>query len=176
MRTYILGVIYVDNTTSLSLKEAIEYLLVSNGFTMTQICGQGYNGVSNMKGDVKGLKILNMQESSYAYYIHCLDLQLVYVVVAKENIDCVWLFYQVSLLLNIVCISCKYHVKSCFKCGVMEIMQHCRKLWFLAFDCISTYVCASVKRHTDRGIPSLVLGAFGLRRSSKTGFNSISGV
>ena len=34
-----------------------------NGLTMTQIRGQGYDGASNMKGEVKGLKTLIMQES-----------------------------------------------------------------------------------------------------------------
>ena len=53
---HFLGVVHVDNTTSLSLKKAIEDLLVINGLTMTQICGQGYDGASNMKGEAKGLK------------------------------------------------------------------------------------------------------------------------
>jgi hypothetical protein len=46
-----------------------------------------------------------------AYYIHCFahQLQLVLVAVAKGNIDCVWFFDQVTLLLNIVCVSCKLH-------------------------------------------------------------------
>jgi hypothetical protein len=52
-----------------------------------------------------------MQESPSAYYIHCFvhQLQLVLVVVAKGNSDCVWFFDQVSLLLNIVGVSCKRH-------------------------------------------------------------------
>jgi hypothetical protein len=28
---------------------------------MTQICGQGYEGANNIKGDIKGLKTLIMQ-------------------------------------------------------------------------------------------------------------------
>src|SRR5688572_23216222 len=98
---HFLGVVHVDNTTSLSLKKAIEDLLVINGLTMTQIRGQGYDGASNMKGEVKGLKTLIMQESPSAYYIHCFahQLQLVLVAVAKGNSDCVWFFEQVSLLL-----------------------------------------------------------------------------
>ena len=50
------GVVHVDDTTSLSLKEAIESLLVSHGLTLTSIRGKGYDGASNMKGDIKGLK------------------------------------------------------------------------------------------------------------------------
>ena len=87
---HFIGVVHVDDTTSLSLKEAIEGLLVSHGLTMTQIRSQGYDGTSHMKGDIKGLKTLIMQESPFAYYIHCFahQLQLVLVAVAKGNIDC----------------------------------------------------------------------------------------
>jgi hypothetical protein len=54
---------------------------------------------------------LIMQESPSAYYIHCFahQLQLVLVAVAKGNNDYVWFFDQVSLLLNIVGVSCKRH-------------------------------------------------------------------
>ena len=108
---HFLGVVHIDDTTSLLLKEAIEGLLVSHGLTITQIRGQGYDGPSNMKGEIKGLKTLIMQESPSAYYIHCFahQLQLVLVVVAKGNNDCVWFFDQVTLLLNIVGVSCKRH-------------------------------------------------------------------
>jgi hypothetical protein len=43
-----------------------------------------------MKGDIKGLKTLILQESPSVYYIHCFvhRLQLV-LVVAKGNNDCV---------------------------------------------------------------------------------------
>ena len=67
---HFIGVVHVDDTSSLSLKEVIEALLVRNSLTITQIRGQGYDGASNMKGDIKGLKILIMQESPSAYYIH----------------------------------------------------------------------------------------------------------
>ncbi|PUZ40404.1 hypothetical protein GQ55_9G421100 [Panicum hallii var. hallii] len=64
-----------------------------------------------MRGDIKELKTLIMQESPSAYYIHFFahQLQLVLVAVAKGNNDCVWFFDQVSLLLNIVGVSCKRH-------------------------------------------------------------------
>jgi hypothetical protein len=40
-----------------------------------------------MKGDIKGLKTLIMQESPSDYYVHCFahQLQLVHVAVAKDN-------------------------------------------------------------------------------------------
>jgi hypothetical protein len=71
---HFIGVVHVDDTSSLSLKEAIESLLVSHGLTMSQIRGQGYDGASNMKGGIKGLKTLVMQESPSAYYIHFLHI------------------------------------------------------------------------------------------------------
>ena len=110
-REHFVGVVHVDDTTSLSLKEAIESLLVSHGLTLTSIRGQEYDGASNMKGDIKGLKTLIMQESPSAYYVHCFahQLQLVLVAVAKDNTDCVWFLEQVTLLLNIVGVSCKRH-------------------------------------------------------------------
>ena len=97
-RAHFLGVVHVSDTTSLSLKKAIETLLVDHHLAVTQIRGQGYDGASNMRGEIKGLKTLIMKESPSAYYVHCFahQLQLVLVAVAKGNNDCVWLFDQVS--------------------------------------------------------------------------------
>ena len=88
------GIVHVDDTTSSSPKEAIQSLLVSHGLTTTQIRGQGYDGASNMKGEIKGLKTLIMKESPSTYYVNYFthQLQLVLIVVAKENGDCVWFF------------------------------------------------------------------------------------
>jgi hypothetical protein len=85
---HFIGVVHVDDTSSLSLKEAIEALLVSNGLTTTQIRGQRYDGVSNMKGGIKGLKTLIMKESPSAYYIHCFAHQLQLVLVAVVRTMC----------------------------------------------------------------------------------------
>ncbi|XP_004954797.1 uncharacterized protein LOC101785022 [Setaria italica] len=130
---HFIGVVHVDDTTSLSLKEAIEAVFVSHGLTVTSIRGQGYDGASNMKGDIKGLKTLIMQESPCAYYVHCFahQLQLVLVAVAKDNTDCVWFLDQVSLLLNIVGVSSKRHgmlrnarlesITKALECGELNI-------------------------------------------------------
>ena len=94
IRERFLGVVHVANTTSLSLKDAIWTLLDDQHLTLTQVRGQGYDGASNMKGEIKGLKTLIMRESPSAYYIHCFahQLQLVLVAVAKGNDACVWFF------------------------------------------------------------------------------------
>lgn len=106
-----LAVVHVAGTSSLQLKTAIQSLLTSHHLTLTQIRGQGYDGASNMKGEVKGLKTLIMKESPSAYYVHCFahQLQLVLVAVAKGNVGCQTFFGQVSRLLNIVGVSCKRH-------------------------------------------------------------------
>jgi hypothetical protein len=70
---------------------------------------QGYDGASNMKGHVNGLKKLIMDECPSAYYVHCFahQLQLTLVAIAKENPDCIWFFDQVRFLLNLIGKSCK---------------------------------------------------------------------
>ena len=104
-----LGIVHVEDTTSLSLKNAIESLLMEYSLSMSRIRGQGYDGASNMRGEINGLKTLIMDENKAAYYIHCFahQLQLTLVAVAKENDDCIWLFEHLGFLLNVIGISCK---------------------------------------------------------------------
>jgi hypothetical protein len=68
---HFLRVVHVRDTTSLSLKEAIQDLLVDHHLTLTQIRGQGYDMAINMRGGIKGLKTLFFKDSPSAYYIHC---------------------------------------------------------------------------------------------------------
>ncbi|CAN1341594.1 Zinc finger MYM-type protein 1, partial [Linum perenne] len=50
---------------------AIESMLMKNGLSISRVRGQGYDGASNMKGEINGLKTLILEESPSAYYIHC---------------------------------------------------------------------------------------------------------
>ena len=104
-----LGLVQVEDTTSLTLKEAIQSLLIKYQLPLSKVCGQGYDGASNMKGHVNSLKKLIMDESPSAYYVHCFahQLHLTLVAVAKENTDCDWFFGQLSYLLNVLGMSCK---------------------------------------------------------------------
>lgn len=104
-----LGVFHVENTASLTLKDAIQSLLMEHSLSLSMIRGQGYDGASNMKGHANGLKKLIMDECPSAYYVHCFahQLQLTLVAVAKENPDCDWFFDQLSFLLNLIGNSCK---------------------------------------------------------------------
>ncbi|XP_048530466.1 zinc finger MYM-type protein 1-like [Triticum urartu] len=109
-----LGILHVADTTSLTLKTTIESLLMENGLTFSRVHGQGYDGASNMKGHVNGLKKLIMDESPSAYYVHCFahQLQLSLVAVAKENRDCVLFFQQLANLLNVL--GCLVRRLECF--------------------------------------------------------------
>jgi hypothetical protein len=60
-----LGLVHVENTTSLTLKEAIKSLLMQYQLPLSKVRGQGYDGANNMKGHVNGLKKLIMDESPH---------------------------------------------------------------------------------------------------------------
>jgi hypothetical protein len=104
-----LGLVHVEDTTALTLKEAIQSLLMKYQLPLSKVRGQGYDGASNMKGNANGLKKLIMDESPSAYYVHCFahQLQLTLVAVAREDADCDWFFGQLSYLLNVLGMSCK---------------------------------------------------------------------
>jgi hypothetical protein len=104
-----LGVVHVENTTSSTLKAAIQSLLMDHSLSLSMVRGQGYDGASNMKGHANGLKKLIMDECPSAYYVHCFahQLQLTLVSVAKENLDCAWFFDQIRFLLTLIGNSCK---------------------------------------------------------------------
>ena len=63
-------------TTSLTLKTTIEKLLVEHSLSLSMVHGQGYDGVSNMKGHANGLKKLIMDDCPSAYYVLCFAYQL----------------------------------------------------------------------------------------------------
>ncbi|XP_057543269.1 uncharacterized protein LOC130821498 [Amaranthus tricolor] len=104
-----LGILHVGDTTALSLKNAIMSLLMEHLLSPSMIRGQGYDGASNMRGEINGLKTLIMNDTPRAYYIHCFahQLQLTLVAVAKKNVNCTWLFDVLANLLNVVGASCK---------------------------------------------------------------------
>ncbi|XP_021759167.1 zinc finger MYM-type protein 1-like [Chenopodium quinoa] len=105
-----LGIIHVADTKSLTLKSAIESLLMEHSLTFSRVRGQGYDGASNMQGEINGLETLIKSECESAYFVHCFahQLQLTLVAVAKKNADCGWLFVDVlAPLLNFVGVSPK---------------------------------------------------------------------
>ncbi|KAI3763962.1 hypothetical protein L2E82_13960 [Cichorium intybus] len=104
-----IAVVHVKDTSSLTLKNAIDDVLTSHKLSITQIRGQGYDGASNMRGAFNGLKALILQENELAHYVHCFahQLQLVIVAVAKKHEGVKDFFEQIALVVNVVCASCK---------------------------------------------------------------------
>ncbi|XP_023754206.2 uncharacterized protein LOC111902624 [Lactuca sativa] len=103
-----IGLVHVKDTSSLTLKNAINEVLTSNKLSFSRIRGQGYDGASNMRGEFNGLKALILQENETTFYVHCFahQLQLVVVAVAKKHDGVSDFFEQISLVVN-VCASCK---------------------------------------------------------------------
>ncbi|XP_076940872.1 uncharacterized protein LOC143610220 [Bidens hawaiensis] len=85
------GLVHVMETSSSALK------------------GQGYDGANNMRGQFNGLKAKILEENESAYYVHCFahQLQLVVVTVAKKHLGVVNFLDNISILMNMVSVSCK---------------------------------------------------------------------
>ena len=56
-----LGIVHVASTIALSLKYAIECLFCEHNLSLSKLRGQGYDGASNMQGDINGLKKFNFE-------------------------------------------------------------------------------------------------------------------
>ncbi|XP_049351647.1 uncharacterized protein LOC125816092 [Solanum verrucosum] len=99
-----LGIVHVNDTSSQSLKKAIYSLLLDHSLCTSKIRGQGYDGASNMQGEINGLKYLILQDTSFAYSIHCFahQLQVALVGLSKENSDVNNFFYALTNILNTI--------------------------------------------------------------------------
>ncbi|KAJ9557363.1 hypothetical protein OSB04_011977 [Centaurea solstitialis] len=99
-----LAIEHVPNTTSISLKTAIDNVFSRHGLSISNLRGQGYDGDSNMQGELGGLKTLILNENPSAYYVHCFahQLQLTLVAVAKKNLKIASLFFLLSNVVNVV--------------------------------------------------------------------------
>ena len=71
-----LSIVHATSTIALSLKYAIKCLLCEHNLNLSNLCGQGYDGVSNMQGDINGLKNLILKENKSVFYVHCFAHQL----------------------------------------------------------------------------------------------------
>ncbi|PKA59372.1 hypothetical protein AXF42_Ash001466 [Apostasia shenzhenica] len=106
-----LGIVHVNETSSLSLKISMESLLIKYGLNISRIRGQGYDGASNMRDEFNRFKSLILSENSSAFYVHCFthQLQLTLVAVVKNHIQVASFFNSIAILLNVVGESCKRH-------------------------------------------------------------------
>ncbi|KAM3266849.1 zinc finger MYM-type protein 1-like [Capsicum annuum] len=85
-------------------EKEIYSLLFDHSLSPSKIRGQGYDGASNMKGEINGFKTLIMKDSPSVYYIHCFahQLQLTLVAIAKKHVEVEDFFYYVTNVLNVV--------------------------------------------------------------------------
>ncbi|KAL3332246.1 hypothetical protein AABB24_032709 [Solanum stoloniferum] len=72
----LIDIVYVEDTSASSLNEAIFNLLAQHSLSPSSVCGQCYDGASNMQGEINGLKMLIKRESKSAHSIHCFAHQL----------------------------------------------------------------------------------------------------
>lgn len=82
---HFLGVVHVGNTTSMSLKFGFEEILPKHQLSVARICGQGYDGASNMQGKFNGFKSLILKDNSCAFYVHYFAHQLQLASVRKHR-------------------------------------------------------------------------------------------
>ncbi|XP_076922653.1 uncharacterized protein LOC143584501 [Bidens hawaiensis] len=104
-----IGVVHVTDTCMTSLKAAIDNFFAKHGLTMSRVRGQGYDGASNMRGELNGLKQKILAENKYAFYIHCFahQLQLVVVATSSEYASVSSFFEYLVKIVNVVGASCK---------------------------------------------------------------------
>ena len=78
----LLGIKHVVDTRSASLKASLDVMFEKHNLSMSRLRGQGYDGASNMRGELHGLKTLILADNPHAFYVHCFAHQLQLVVVA----------------------------------------------------------------------------------------------
>jgi hypothetical protein len=113
----ILGITYVSNTTAAVLRMTIESILSKHHLSISRLQGRGYDGASNMRGELNGLKTLILNDNSSVYYIYCFahQLQLTLVAVAKNHIQIATFFSLVNSVFNVIGASCKRRDALCKK-------------------------------------------------------------
>ncbi|XP_074359664.1 uncharacterized protein LOC141699711 [Apium graveolens] len=101
---YFIGVTHVSDTSTISLKLAVENVLTKHGLSISKVRGQGYDGALNMREELNGMKTLILKEIPSAGYVHYFShqLQLVVVSVAKEIQFMGQFFDYVSMIVNMV--------------------------------------------------------------------------
>ena len=109
MNERFLGITHVNNTAVVTLKSAIEEVFNKHSLSISRLWGQGYNGASNMRGELNRLKTLILKDNPSAYYVHYFahQLRLSLVAVAKNHIQIATFFNLVAKVFNIVGASCK---------------------------------------------------------------------
>ncbi|XP_050217673.1 uncharacterized protein LOC126668525 [Mercurialis annua] len=81
-----LAIEHVSDTSSRSLKAAVDMLFARHNLSISRLRGQAYDGASNMRGEFNGLKELIQRVNPFALDVHCFahQLQLMVVAIAKH--------------------------------------------------------------------------------------------
>ena len=97
-------IVHFRDTTALTLKNEICAVLSHYNLHIENIRGQGYDGVSNMRGEWNGLQAFFLKDCPYAYYVHCMAhrLQLALVIASREVKDVYQFFDHLVNIINIV--------------------------------------------------------------------------
>ncbi|XP_016578832.1 zinc finger MYM-type protein 1-like [Capsicum annuum] len=100
----VIAIVRVGDTSTKMLKEIIFSVLMRHSLSTSKIHEQGYDGASNMQGEMNGLKALILQETPSAYCIHCFahQLQLTLVAVVKKHFLVNDFFVIITNVLNVV--------------------------------------------------------------------------
>ncbi|XP_061364760.1 uncharacterized protein LOC133308173 [Gastrolobium bilobum] len=104
---------HIDKVMHAQSSQQIEQnrLRVKTSIDMQNICGQGYDGASNMRGEWNGLQALFLKECPCAYYVHCFAhrLQLALVAASKEVSSIYQFFQNLNFIITIITASSKRH-------------------------------------------------------------------
>ncbi|XP_057532053.1 uncharacterized protein LOC130810115 [Amaranthus tricolor] len=87
----------------------VKHLVRKLSLSPSHIRGQGYDGASNMRGHINGLRTLIQKDYSFAHYVHYFahQLQLTLVKVAHKHVDVQRLIDLTNLVLNTIVVSYK---------------------------------------------------------------------
>ena len=129
----LLCVEHVVETTSASLKRSLDKVFATHNLSMSRLRGQGYDGASNMRGQLNGLKKLVLDDNPHAFYVHCFahQLQLVVVAFVKGVLAVSDFFGYTNIIVTTVSSSCrrkdvllqKHHDKIVLQLENGEIMK-----------------------------------------------------
>ncbi|KAL6527404.1 hypothetical protein OROGR_016494 [Orobanche gracilis] len=88
LREHFFAIAQVADTSASTLKKAICDVLGKYNLHISDMRGQGYDGVGNMCGSWNGLQALFLRDSPSAYYVHCFAhrLQLALVAAAESEL------------------------------------------------------------------------------------------
>lgn len=95
------------DTSSKLLMVVIVFTLSRHSFLLFRVQGQGYDGASNMHGNINGLKTIIQREVSSSYYVHCFAHKLALMSASKNHIKACRFFVELSSLCVTVGASCK---------------------------------------------------------------------